>query len=428
MNKINLEGLDETVFHEKLENGLNVYVLRKKEFNSFSCYFITNFGALDDTFIPIGEKEIHTFPKGVAHFLEHKLFEQESGPSVMDKFSSLGGICNAFTTYKYTTYYVEGVDNLEDNLLFLIDYVQSPYFTDENVKKEQDIINQERLMTLDNPYRTFHMRILSNLFNSYNYGKSIVGEKEDIYNITKEDLYRCYNTFYNPSNMSLIVVSNENEETVINIVKENQKNKKFDKLNDINIKKVNEEEKVRKKYDIFYDNVTKPEIGYSIKIPISKFNIDKDKAIIYLYIMLLTNFGKISEFNFKLKSDNITDQNIGISVDDYDDYVILNLSCSSSNEEKLIKVIDDKFNNIEISEEKFNLVKKTLISKFVYSFSSVGTIMNYLYNNYYDNKTITSDTFTKYKQLNYEEYNRLIKDTMFNNKSITIMKPLKDKE
>ena len=155
MNKIILKGLDETVYHEKLENGLNIYVLRKEDYSTFSCYFITNFGALVDNFIPINEKEYHKFPKGVAHFLEHKMFEQETGPSVMEKFSSLLGTFNASTNYEYTSYYVNGTDNFEENLLFLIDYVQSPYFTDENVEKEKGIIDEERMMSLDQSGRTF---------------------------------------------------------------------------------------------------------------------------------------------------------------------------------------------------------------------------------------------------------------------------------
>ena len=100
MDKIKIEGLDEVVFHEKLENGLNIFVL-KKDYNTFSHYFITNYGALIDNFVPIGEDKMHKFPKGIAHFLEHKMFEQESGPSVMEKFSSLGGSCNAFTNYLF---------------------------------------------------------------------------------------------------------------------------------------------------------------------------------------------------------------------------------------------------------------------------------------------------------------------------------------
>ena len=427
MDKIELKGLDEVVYHETLDNGLNVYVM-KKDFNSYSCYFITNYGALVDKFIPINENEMHTFPKGIAHFLEHKMFEQESGPSVLEKFSNLGGICNAFTSYDYTTYYVTGVENFYENLNFLLDYVQSPYFTDENIEKEKGIIDQERLMIKDNPYRTYYMKTLENLFVNYGYGKTLVGEKDDIYNITKEDLYRCYNTFYNPSNMSVIVVSNKDEKEVVEEIRKNQSTKKFDKQSEIEVEKVLEPEEVNKKYDIIYDNITKPEIGYNIKIKSDKFGIDKEKALIYLSILINSNFGKISDFNFELKQKNLIDGNISKSVNRYGDYTIISLDVSSENEEEIIKLFDDKFNDLEISEEKFNLIKKSMISKFVYFFTSTESIMNYLYDDYYDNKKITSDTFSKYKELNFEEYKEVIKKLDVKNKSITIMKPLKDKE
>ena len=428
MDKIKLEGLDEIVFHEKLDNGLNIYVLKKENYNTFSCYFITNYGALIDKFRPIGENEIHTFPKGVAHFLEHKMFEQESGPTVLEKFSSLGGTCNAFTNYEYTAYYVNGVDNLKENLLFLLDYVQSPYFTDENVEKEKGIIDQERMMSLDNPYKTFYMKILDNIFVNYEYGKSIVGEKDDIYSIKKEDLYRCYNTFYNPSNMSLIVVSNEDEEKIINIVKENQKTKHFDKQGEITIEKINEPDNVSKEYDVIYDNVTKPEVGFSIKLKLSDFDIDEDKLGIYIKILLFTNFSKFSKFNLELKNKNLINGNIDFSASKYDDYAVISIVTSSNRVEDIIKEIKNKFNNLDLSEDDFNLIKKNLISDFVYSFTTTNGIMGYLYSDYYQNKTITSDTFTKYKETYYDEYIKVIQKINLDNTSITIMKPKTDKE
>ncbi|MBP3635796.1 MAG: insulinase family protein [Bacilli bacterium] len=428
MNKIKLKGLNETVVHEVLDNGLNVYVLRKKEFNAFSCYFITNFGALVDKFIPINEDEMIKFPKGIAHFLEHKMFEQEKGETVTQKFSSLGGSCNAFTNYDYTTYYVTGVDNFYENLNFLIDYVQSPYFTDDNVKKEQGIINQERLMINDNPYRIFYMKSLENIFVNYGYGKTIVGDEKDIYSITKEDLYRCYNTFYNPSNMSLLVVSNNKEEDVINSVKKNQEGKKFDRLGNIKIDEVIEPENVKKEYDVIYDNVIKTQISYAIKIKADKFLIDIDKALLYIYILIKSNFGEISKFNLDLKQKNIIDDNIQLGVSMYGDYIIINLNVSSDNEDKIIELFNKKFNDLNILEEDFNLIKKSMISKFVCYFMSVGSIMDYLYNDYFDNKKITGDTFIKYKELIFDEFKMVVEKFNINNKSITIMKPLKEKE
>ena len=428
MDKILLKGLDETVYHEKLDNGLNIYVLRKKDYNTFSCYFITNFGALIDEFIPIGEIEYHKFPKGVAHFLEHKMFEQESGPSVMEKFSSLLGTCNAFTNYEYTAYYVNGSDNLKENLLFLIDYVQSPYFTNDNVEKEKGIIDQERLMTLDNPYRTFYMRILSNIFNKYEYGKTVVGEKEDIYNITKEDLYRCYNTFYNPSNMSIIVVSNEEEEKIIQYIKNNQSEKAFDKQGLIKIKKVKEDKKVKKAYDVIYDNVTKPQVSYNIKIKLTEMDEDIDDIGLTMKLLLSTNFSKMSSFNLNLKNKNIINNNLNYSVSKYIDYAVITISATTDKEDQFLEIIKDKFNNLNISKEDFNLIKKSLIANTVYSFTTTHGIMGYLLDEYFDKRTIKEDIFFILKEFTYEKYIEIINKIDFNNVNITIMKPLDERK
>ena len=428
MNKIKLDGLDEIVFHEKLENGLNIYVLRKKDYNTFSCYFVTNFGALVDEFIPINENEYHRFPKGVAHFLEHKMFEQESGPSVMEKFSSLLGTCNAFTNYEHTAYYVNGAENFEENLLFLLDYVQSPYFTDENVEKEKGIIDQERLMTLDQPSRTFSLKILENIFNKYEYGKTVVGEKEDIYNITKDDLYRCYNTFYNPSNMCVIVVSNEEEEKVIDLIKKNQSKKKFDKQGIIKIKSKKEDRNVNKEYDIIYDNVEKTKVSYNLKIKLSDIGKDNDIIGIALKILLSSNFSKMSDFNLSLKNKNIIDNNLGFSASKFLDYSVISIRTSTNNEDEFITEIKNKFNNLDVSEEKFNLIKKTLIANIVYSFTTTHGIMGYLLDEYFDNKDIDTDYFMKLKNFNYSDYIKIIEKIDFSNVNITIMKPNKDKE
>ena len=428
MNKIELKGLNEFVCHETLDNGLNIYVLRKKDYNTINCYFITNFGALIDEFIPINEKEYHRFPKGVAHFLEHKMFEQEKGPSVMEKFASLSGTCNAFTNYEYTAYYVNGVYNFKENLLFLLDYVQSPYFTDENVEKEKGIINEERLMTLDDPNRTFMLKVLSNIFNNYEYGKTVVGEEKDIYSITKEDLYRCYNTFYNPSNMSVVVVSNEDEEKVIDLIKKNQESKKFDKQKEIKIKEIVESDKVNKEYDCIFDNVEKTKVSYNVKINLQSLKDDYDIIGLALKILLISNFSKMSDFNLYLKNKNIIDDNLVFFASKYIDYSVVTIKSSTDKEDDLLKELKEKFKNLDLSKEKFDLIKKTLIANTVYSFTTTNGITDYLLDEYFDKKDIKEDSFIKLKEFNYDKYIKIINKIDFSNVNITVMKSLDERK
>ena len=139
-------------------------------------------------------------------------------------------------------------------------------------------------------------------------------------------------------------------------------------------------------------------------------------------------FGKISEFNLDLKKKNLIDRNLKYTASRYDDYVVISIIASTDDDKKVIDLIKEKLKNINISEEIFNMMKKTLISRFVYYFSSIDSIMDYLYDEYYDNKCINSDSFIKCKELNFTEYKDIIESLKFDNISITIMKPLEDKE
>ena len=196
MKKIKLDIVDETVFYEKLENGLDIYLIKKENFHVSFASFVTNFGGIDTEFIPIGEKDMITVPSGIAHFLEHKLFEQENGDSVHEFYNKSGTYVNAMTGYKTTKYIFKGTNNFKNNLLFLLDFVQSPYFTDENVLKEKGIILEEARMDLDNPNRKFNETILKNLFTSGLYDKTIIGTMDDIIDFSLI-LYRLQNILKN---------------------------------------------------------------------------------------------------------------------------------------------------------------------------------------------------------------------------------------
>ena len=150
MKIINLDIVDEKLVYEKLENGLEIYIIRKRNFNSSFASFITKFGGLDIEFIPINENKFVKMPSGIAHFLEHKLFEVESGLSVHDFYKKSGSYVNAMTNYRRTKYYFNGTKNFMANLELLLDFVQKPYFTDENIEKEKGIILEEAYMCMDN--------------------------------------------------------------------------------------------------------------------------------------------------------------------------------------------------------------------------------------------------------------------------------------
>ncbi|HZG71007.1 MAG TPA: insulinase family protein, partial [Chondromyces sp.] len=149
MEKIVFDQLQEELYHEKMENGLDVYILPKKGFNKTFATFTTKYGSIDNQFIPLGKEEFIKVPDGIAHFLEHKLFEKEDG-DVFQQFSKQGASANAFTSFTRTAYLFSSTSNVRQNLETLMDFVQDPYFTEKTVEKEKGIIGQEIRMYDDN--------------------------------------------------------------------------------------------------------------------------------------------------------------------------------------------------------------------------------------------------------------------------------------
>src|SRR6478672_4091372 len=188
MEKINFDQIQEELYHEKLPNGLNVYILPKKCFNKTFATFTTKYGSVDNTFVPLGKEEYLKVPDGIAHFLEHKLFEKEDG-DVFQQFSKQGASANAFTTFTRTAYLFSSTSNVEQNLETLIDFVQEPYFTEKTVEKEKGIIGQEINMYDDNPDWRLFFGLIENLYQEHPVRIDIAGTVESIAPITKDHLY-----------------------------------------------------------------------------------------------------------------------------------------------------------------------------------------------------------------------------------------------
>jgi predicted Zn-dependent peptidase len=226
MKVIPYPHLNETIYHEKLDNGLEVYVLPKEGFQKTYATFSTKFGSVDNHFQVEGKPEVQV-PDGIAHFLEHKMFEEPEG-DVFANFASQGASANAFTSFDRTAYLFSATENIMANLETLINFVQNPYFTEENVQKEKGIIGQEINMYQDNPDWRSYFGLIETMYKKHPVHIDIAGTVESIAKITKDTLYDCYYTFYHPSNMSLFVVGGVDPQEVIDFVKANQASKAFE--------------------------------------------------------------------------------------------------------------------------------------------------------------------------------------------------------
>ena len=210
--------LDETLYRGVLENGLTVLVLPRKGFTKKLAYFVTDYGSIHTDFLLEG-KEYHA-PAGVAHYLEHKMFDLPGDRDVSAEFAAMGAMTNAFTSFDMTAYYFSCTENFDDCLRLLLEFVSTPYFTEESVEKERGIINQEIGMNLDSPDSVIFDRLTEALYRRHPIRVPILGTSETIREITPEVLTLCHRAFYTPGNMLLCVIGDVEPENVADIARE----------------------------------------------------------------------------------------------------------------------------------------------------------------------------------------------------------------
>lgn len=422
MKKIRIKGVEEDIFYEKLDNGLEVYLYTKDTVHSNYVTFTTKYGSVYNEFVPINSDKMTTFPKGIAHFLEHKVFAQKEDPQPMEFFARSGAVCNAYTTFKNTTYLFYATESLKENIEYLLDYVQNIYLTDESVENEKDIISEEIHMYDDRPMSILEEKIRKNTLKTNPYKDSIIGTTEDIRSITKEDLETCYHTFYHPSNMFIVITGNFVPEEIMNVIKENQSKKEFSKEGIIKIKEFTEGDKVVKEKEIVKVETNIPKIAYTIKLPIKDIKLTRRKLHLYLYILFTILFDETSEFDETLKKDDIINNTTYVNLINCDTHILISLMNETNKYDEYINKIKDKLNNIEINEEDFNRKKKVLISNEVFAYENAEAVGDIIIDNIIYNKHLEDNPIEIIDSLNMKEFLELIKKIDINNTSLVILK------
>lgn len=422
MEQIKLNHIGESVYYKKLDNGLDVYLYSKENCTNNYVTFTTRFGSIYNEFVPISETKMKKVPHGVAHFLEHKVFVQKEGPQPEEFFARSGAICNAYTTFKNTTYLFSGPENLKENINFLLDYVQNPYFTEENVESEKGIITQEIHMCDDNPTDVMYEYIRKNSFFNNPFKDSIIGTVDDINKITEKTLFACYNTFYHPDNMFLVVTGNFNEEEILDSIIKNQSQKEFKKLKEIMVKEYKEPDKVVKEKQIININTPVPKVSYNIKISLSDVEMNIRKYNLYLFIIFSCLFDDTSLFDEEAKKENIITNSIYFNLLNCDSHLLISLINETNSYEKLIEKIEQTLNNIKISEEDLERKKKVLISNELFSFENIEVINDMIIDNIIFDNTVERNMIGLLKSLNKEELDEILKKLNLMNKSIVILK------
>ena len=386
MQIIENSKVKEKIYKEKLDNGLVVMVIPKKDTVKKYIIWGTNYGSNDNKFIVPGEEKVTEVPNGVAHFLEHKLFEQENGTNSLDTLTALGVEANAYTTNDHTAYLYGCTDNFYEALDEFMDYVQHPYFTDENVEKEKGIIGQEIMMYDDYPDWRVYINLLNAMYYENPIKIDITGTIETISKIDKEILYKCYNTFYNPSNMLLVVCGDFEPEKII----EEIKSRLIDKKESGEIKRIYPEEKeeiVKKKVEQKLE-VSEPLFMIGIKdMPdLTKKSEEKVKKHISLQILLNLIFGRSSKLYQRLYNEGTI---FGLPSLDYEfgnTYSHILITGQSKNPEMVFEELKKEIENFKkegINSSDLERIKKMLYGDYIREFDDVTDISRNVLSDYF---------------------------------------------
>ncbi|WP_080846385.1 EF-P 5-aminopentanol modification-associated protein YfmH [Cytobacillus gottheilii] len=380
MEKLTFNQLQEDLYYEKQSNGLDVYILPKKGFNKTFATFTTKYGSIDNHFLPLGKDEYVKVPDGIAHFLEHKLFEKEDG-DVFQQFSRQGASANAFTSFTRTAYLFSSTSNVEKNLETLIDFVQEPYFTETTVEKEKGIIGQEITMYDDNPDWRLYFGLIENMFSNHPVKIDIAGTVESISHITKDMLYECYNTFYHPSNMLLFIVGPVEPEDIMNLVRSNQ-----------NAKDYKEQPAIQRKFD-------EEPVASDTKKRVMKMNVQTSKCLVgikshetaqtgeqmlkhelSLNILLDIIFGKSSENYNELYSAGLIDDTFSFDYTQEQGFGFAMVGGDTPDADRLAETLETMLLKAkeqgQITEESLQRTKKKKIGAFLRAINSPEYIAN----------------------------------------------------
>lgn len=405
MEKYTNEFLGEEYYKIEHKSGLTVYVMPKNNMKSCFAIFGTNYGSVDTRFAIEG-KELTSVPEGIAHFLEHKLFESEE-LDAFELYSKTGANANAYTSFDKTCYLFSCTDNFDDSLRILLDFVKHPYFTQETVEKEQGIIGQEIKMYQDNPDWEVMFNLLRILYQKNPVRIDIAGTVESIAQISADLLYECYNTFYNLSNMVLAVAGNVTPEQVLKTVDE-----KIEKEEPVRIIRETEEEP----FDIVTDYIEE-----DMHTEIKKFNIgykekvreDNLRYSILMSIAFELICGKTTDFYDELLSDGLINSNFGTEYFSGRGFAVNIFGGESENPGEVKKKIAERIKYLKengVNEKDFEAVRRNKYGNEVKCFNDVDALANGLVSMHFENYGMF-DIFDIYRSITKEDVDAVIKES-----------------
>ncbi len=424
MEKIEISNkqLNEKYFHYKHPSGLNIYLYPKKGYSSIYAIFGTNFGSINNKFKIGDSSDVIQVPDGIAHYLEHKLFESEDGDA-FSKYAKTGASANAYTSFEKTAYLFSCSKNFEESLKILINFVQSPYFTEETVKKEQGIIGQEIKMYEDDPEWRALFNVLNAMYNNHPVKIDIAGTVESIAKITPDYLYKCYNAFYNLNNMSLCIAGNIDIENTLSIIDKELKPSKPTNVETILPQEPYSivKDKVEEEFDIM-----SPIFYLGFKGKSDNLWMSEEKAA-YIDIILIAVASKSSDlYSILLEKGLINTASFSYEHFEGPGYSSILFSGESKDPDEVAKIIREYLSNLldkGLDEETFIRAKKVSYGSYVKEFNSVSALSNEMLNNSFNGREL-------FKSMEYVSKAKLEKANMYlkeifniSKSSLSIAKP-----
>lgn len=410
--------LREKYYYIKHKSGLDIFVFPKKMASTYAL-FGTKYGSIDCRFKKADDESFIEVPDGIAHFLEHKMFENENGEDTFARFAKTGAQANAYTSFGMTAYLFSATENVYDSLDILLDYVTHPYFTKETVEKEQGIIAQEIKMCEDNPGRALTFGMLQSMYKEHNVRIEIAGTVDSISKITPELLYSCYNTFYNLNNMALCVCGDVEVGEVLKCADRNLE--VAESFNVISEAKPEPAEVVEKRRE-YKMQVSMPMFSIGVKdIDIStdpNLRMKKNAAMSVITDML---FGKSSSFFNRMYEEEVISGSIDIWAEHNRSYSFITISGEAKDPEAFYSEFVNLVENTKesgLSKEDFERCKRVMYAGMVKSFDSTEEIANNFLGYVFDNGDILDFTDIM-GNLEYEYTNELFK-SMFKDEYYTM--------
>ncbi len=351
------ERLGEEYTYVKHPSGLDIYIWKKEGFSTTDAYFGTKYGSINTRFKTKDDEDFVDVPEGIAHFLEHKLFENEDC-DVFDLYAKTGANANAYTSFDQTVYLFNCSDKYLESLHILLSFVQKPYFTQETVDKEQGIIGQEIKMCQDSPDREAYIKLLGCLYKNHPVKVDIAGTVESIAKIDADLLYRCYRTFYNLNNMALCVAGNVDVDDILKVCDE-----ELIPCSDMNLETEfpDEPAEVAKKETVKQMAVSTPIFYIGIKCPPKKGKELLKAAVCCDFIMSLL-MGQSSDFYNSLMADGLINSQFGTEVFYGDGYFTCICGGESKDPRKVMERIKDEIERVKrdgFDKELFEILKKS---------------------------------------------------------------------